>query len=554
MKVAGYIVVIAVLLAVVDSLKASPFAVEVIAYESGEGYAKDWATGAGYTKIEAVLGGPARVTLGEWGGPVTPFSPPYLIDQILSIGKGGQVTVKFDQPIRNEPLNLFGLDFIVFGAAGFTITNGDFEGRGITDGSLFGEADGETRVSVSADGEVWFVLSPEKAPSIDAYYPTDGSGDTGMPVNPELGSTDLAGAGLAKLEDLYAGSAGGAGFDLDWAVDAEGKSVSLGQAQFVRLEVLSGKAEIDALSDVRPRTTPLDWHYESFTADPVAKGWAIHGDKSLFEWDTEGEHLNVTWDSEKPNSYFYKPIGQSLTEEDTFAFTFQLSLYEVKAGYLEGQPYTFEVAVGLINMESAKDAAFKRGTGTDSPNLVEWDYFPDTGFGATVSPSIASGSSEFSAGFTFPAELEAGKTYTVRIGYDGTTGVLKTEMLEAVNPWKTIAEVKRKIAHAGFSVDALSISNYTAKGSESSLFAVGKIDELAIATTRSQPRFVDQLFIEGQWFARVFLVEPEDWKLQRSVDLRQWKSLDVQLNSSYFFLNLIDSEPMGGNRFYRIVR
>ena len=549
-----FIVVGASLLWAPGTLRASSFATEVIDYEPGEGFAKDWATGAGFTKTGSILGPPSSVTQGEFGGPVTPFSPPYLLDQILSIGKGGQVTVKFDRPIRNESLNPFGLDFIVFGAAGFTITNGDFTGGGITDGSLFGQAEGGTRVSVSNDGETWFVLNSELAPAIDGYYPTDGSGDADVPVNPALGVAEIAKAGLAKLKELYGGSAGGTGFDLDWATDADGEPVSLGQAQFVRLEVLSGRAEIDALSDVRPKTSPLVWHYESFATNPLANGWMLHGDESLFEWDAEAGALEVTWNSEKPNSYFYRPLGQALTEKDSFAFTFQLTLDEVKAGHLDGQPYTFEVSIGLLNLETAKELGFMRGTGTDSPNLVEWDYFPDTGFGATVSPALASSKSEFSAGFTFPAELTKGKVYTVRMEYDGSTGVLKSEMLEDGKPWKSIAEVKRKNAHAGFLIDAFSISNYTAKGSESSLFATGTIDELAIATSRSGPSLVDVHLDDGRWSARAFVVTPDDWQLQRSGDLLNWKSLDAVRKTSQFFMRFADPETVGRNQFYRIIR
>ena len=554
MKNWTYIVVGAALLVTPGALRADSFATEVIDYEPGEGFAKDWATGAGYTKTGSILGPPSSVTPGEFGAPITPFSPPYLLDQILSIGKGGQVTVKFNRPIRNESLNPFGLDFIVFGAAGFTITNGDFTGGGITDGSLFGQAEGGTRVSVSNDGETWFILNPEFVPAIDSYYPTDGSGDAGVPVDPALGMPEFAEAGLAKLKELYGGSAGGTGFDLDWAIDAGGEPVALGQAQFVRLEVLSGRAEIDALSDVRPRMITLDWHYESFATDPLANGWVLHGDESLFEWDAETGTLEVAWDSEKPNSYFYRPLGQSLTEKDSFAFTFQLTLDEVKAGHLDGQPYTFEVAIGLLNLEAAKEGGLMRGTGTDSPNLVEWDYFPDTGFGATVSPALASSKSEFSAGFTFPAELTKGKVYTVRMEYDGSTGVLKSEMLDDGKPWKSIAEVKRKNAHAGFLIDAFSISNYTAKGSESSLFATGTIDELAIATSRSGPSLVDVNLDDGRWRARAFVVTPDDWQLQRSGDLLNWKSLDAVRKTSQFFMRFADPETVGRNQFYRIIR
>ena len=125
----------------VSEVGATQFAMEVVSYEPGTGFATDWNTGVGFTNRDAIIGAPARVTPGKWGGPITPFSPPYLSDQILSIGRGGEVTLKFAKPIRDEPFNPFGLDFIVFGGAGFMVTNGDFSGGGITDGTLFGLAD-----------------------------------------------------------------------------------------------------------------------------------------------------------------------------------------------------------------------------------------------------------------------------------------------------------------------------------------------------------------------------------------------------------------------------
>ena len=183
-------VVVLTALSGVNGAGAAQFAVEVVSYKSGTGFAADLSSGVGYTNKVAIIGEPARETPGEWGGSVTPFSPPYRPDQILSIGEGGEVTLKFARPIRDEPLNPFGLDLIVFGGAGFTITNGDFSDRGVTDGTLFGAAGGKTRVWVSVDGEIWFVLDPERAPVFDAYYPTNGTGDFGLPVNPSLGKGD----------------------------------------------------------------------------------------------------------------------------------------------------------------------------------------------------------------------------------------------------------------------------------------------------------------------------------------------------------------------------
>ena len=62
-----------------------------------------------------------------------------------------------------------------------------------------------------------------------------------------------------------------------------------------------------------------------------------YGDESLFEWDAEAGALEVG--ILKPNSYFYRPLGQALTEKDSFAFTFQLTLDEVKAGH--GRPAVY---------------------------------------------------------------------------------------------------------------------------------------------------------------------------------------------------------------------
>ena len=533
---------------------ATQFAAEVVSYKLGVGFAADLSTGVGYTNKVAIVGPPARETPGKWGGPITPFSPPYLPDQILSIGEGGEVTLKFGKPIRDESINPFGLDFLVFGGAGFAITNGDFGGDGITDGTLFGQADGETRVSVSADGDAWFVLDPKRAPAFDAYHPTDGSGDFGLPVNPALAKGDFAAGGLAKFTELYDGSGGGTGYDLGWAVDAAGKAVALGQVRFVRLEVLSGKAEIDAVSDVRPRTDNLDWHIENFSANPLTNGWAAHGDESLFEGDAEAGALAVTWDSEKPNSNFHRPLGLTLTESDAFAFAFEITLDTVKAGHRDGQPYTFEVALGLLNIGSSKAEAFSRVTGTNSPNLIEWDYFPDTGLGATISPVVASAKSQFAAGFTFPAEVTPGEIYSVRMEYDPTVRKLTTVMLENGTAWKAVKTVTLPNDFAGFAVDAFSISNYTAKGSESSLLASGWVDNLAITTAHSRSRIVNARLADGQWRGKLFGLSAEVYVLERSEDLREWQPIGNGVREDAFYLKLIDKNPPVGGGFYRLVR
>ena len=230
------------------------FADSVVSYNSGTGFA------TGYTDPTAALGAPSQVTPGDFGGPVDPFDPPYLASQLVSVGAGGSLTLHLNTPVQNSASNPFGLDFIIFGNTGFQITNdydADFNpiGTPATDGSLFGNNPGVTRVSVSVDGVNWFTLNPSLAPTVDGLFPTDGSGNPSLPVNPNLTSASFSGQTVAGIESLYAGSAGGAGFDLAWAQDTNGASVLLPNANYVRINVISGVSEIDAISVVPEPTT-----------------------------------------------------------------------------------------------------------------------------------------------------------------------------------------------------------------------------------------------------------------------------------------------------------
>ena len=226
------------------------FADVVTEYQSGTGFTR------GYTNAAAALGEPSRVTPGLYGGPVTPFNPAYLDSQLVSIGAGGSLTVKFDKPVHNHPRNRFGVDFIIFGNAGFIITNDfdfntfDWVGTPATDGSLFGGGEGQSRVSVSQDGVNFYTLNPAAAPAVDSFSPTDGSGDFTVPADPTLTQTEFAGLTEDQIRALYLGSAGGSGYDLSTAQDAYGNAVHLPFVSFVRIEVISGKVDVDGVSAV----------------------------------------------------------------------------------------------------------------------------------------------------------------------------------------------------------------------------------------------------------------------------------------------------------------
>src|SRR5438132_11699147 len=98
------------ILSVSVNSSAADFAETVIRYNPGTGFATEFGSGLGYTNQTAVLGEPSRITPGPFGGPIDPFNPPFLREQLLSIGAGGSLTVKFGSPIFNDPRHPFGLD------------------------------------------------------------------------------------------------------------------------------------------------------------------------------------------------------------------------------------------------------------------------------------------------------------------------------------------------------------------------------------------------------------------------------------------------------------
>lgn len=231
------------------------YAGSVISYTAGAGVT------AGYTDPVASIGEPSRVTPGQFGGPVDPFNSAYLGSQLVGLGTGGALTVHFDSPVMNNPANAFGVDFQVFGNSFFVVTNAtdanfNYIGTPATDGSVFGANGISTRVSVSKDGQTFFTLSPSLAPILKNLFPTDGSGNFTIPVNPALKGADFAGLTLDQIRAKYAGSGGGTGFDLAWARDGQGNPVTLDEINFVKVEVLSGTVQIDGFSVV---PEPATW-------------------------------------------------------------------------------------------------------------------------------------------------------------------------------------------------------------------------------------------------------------------------------------------------------
>jgi hypothetical protein len=237
---------LAVLLATASTSASDPWADSVHDYIPGSNPV------AGYSQPLTALGSPERFTgEGVYPGAVTIFNPSWGFDEIVSIGAGGQLTLRFDEPVLDDPTNLYGVDLIVFGNAGFI---SELAAPQIVNPALLFGAGGAL-IEVSADG---LDFEPVNALA-DHVFPTQGYLDVGpfdtlqgsvlsdflRPVNPALTLSDFDGLSYEQALALYDGSGGGAPVDI--------ASTGLSSIQFVRISVPAGAqlaAEIDAIAAV----------------------------------------------------------------------------------------------------------------------------------------------------------------------------------------------------------------------------------------------------------------------------------------------------------------
>ena len=227
----------------------SPFAESIVAYTPGTTSPEK------YRDPNSALGAPSQSSSsGGFTSPVNPFGPAYTPDQLVSVGKGGSITLQVGTPIQNDAANPFGVDFILFGNNGFKVDNfSDPEANWVTDGSLFTfDPAGVSKVWVSENNLNYYELQVPSGLSAtaDGLFPTDGSGSFLFPVNPALHESDFAGKTMDGIRALYAGSAGGTGFDLAWARQSDGTAAGIQSARYIRIDVLDGKIELDAAAVV----------------------------------------------------------------------------------------------------------------------------------------------------------------------------------------------------------------------------------------------------------------------------------------------------------------
>jgi hypothetical protein len=301
---------------------------------------------------------------------------------------------------------------------------------------------------------------------------------------------------------------------------------------------------------------------EDFSSDPATRGWQAFGESSAFHWNGSSQHLEVTWDSTRPNSYFHHPLGTVLTKEDDFSLSFDLRLLDVASGVVPGRTGPFEIAIGFLNLSQAVSPTFRRGTSFDSPNLVEFDYFPagyydDPVWGyfavdPTVAATLISSNNEFATEFTKPLELTSNDWFHVTLSYAASNQTLTTILLHNGQPGAPVKSVVLPPAFSDFRVDTVSISSYSDAGDPyDSVLAHGWVDNL-VATVPDPPVVAGGLD-GGTWEVRLMSRIRWLYTLERTTNWTSWEDVSVPTEGTGLILRLQETNPAGtASAFYRV--
>lgn len=293
---------------------------------------------------------------------------------------------------------------------------------------------------------------------------------------------------------------------------------------------------------------------EGFAVDPLTHGWQIIGDTNLFQWNSPNQNLQVTWDSSEPNSYFYHPLGTIAAKDNDFSVAFDLRLKDIAIGVGTNKPYTFQIALGLIHLADATSTNFIRGTGYQSPNLAEFDYFPDSGFGATISPTLISSNNEYAYSFNI-AELATNDVYHVEMNYTASNHTLASIMTKNGAMFGPIADAVIGTNFSDFRFDAVAICSYSDAGQDpafaGSILAHGTVDSINVTVPLPVQDFIGG-FSNGVWLASFAGRSNWVYALERTGDFSSWAQVSADVPGLGEEVFLADTNAPPDKAFYRI--
>jgi hypothetical protein len=221
----------------------------------------------------------------------------------------------------------------------------------------------------------------------------------------------------------------------------------------------------------------------------------------------------------------------------------------------EGSGYSFEVALGLLNVSEATNAYFQRGLGY-SPDLVEFDYFPGTSEtrGPSVWPTFVGSADDFSYNGTNDYHIYQpipDDWYHVVLTYSAASQTMVTTMtnVEQTSGMTVVDPISP--GFSDFAVDTFSINSYQDDGFGDSIYAQGAISNIVLTlppVVRNLSCVYSNGIAQAQWGTYV------NWNymLERSTNLVSWNCVSPSVSGTGSVLMSSDTNAPAGAAFYRV--
>jgi hypothetical protein len=237
-----------------------------------------------------------------------------------------------------------------------------------------------------------------------------------------------------------------------------------------------------------------------------------------------------------------------LTSNDEFSIEFDLQLTNAQ---ITG--FGFEIAVGLFNSTDATRTNFFRGTGHDSPNLFEFDYFPDFGFGPSIDATLTDANSRFRFAYD-NLPLDAASVYHVILNHAAGDLFISGQIFQDGQPYTSlpISYFQPPVTNfTDFRLDAFSISSYKDTGAGGSIVAHGVVDNILVVVPSPIENLTGE-FINGAW--QVSFLSRSNWlyTLERTTDFKSWTNILPVVSGNGTNVVLPDFNPPTDKAFYRV--
>jgi hypothetical protein len=244
---------------------------------------------------------------------------------------------------------------------------------------------------------------------------------------------------------------------------------------------------------------------------------------------------------------------------------FNLRLDDLMLGIDSTMPLTFPICIGFLNLAEAERPSYLRGSGVDATHgarsLAEFAYFPDSGFGATVSMALVSASNKFAYSHSFPVELTLGDVFHVKMTFDPSAQVMAMELLRNGQPYgeqpdNTIRPLTYPATYGDFALDAFSITTYNDAGQvppqyAGSILAHGIVDDIVITWPDPPVASIQGAFDQSQWTVQFIGKAGWGYTLQRTTNFVSWDNV-VTSQGIDGAMQLVDPNANSVNAFYRI--